>query len=190
MSLTVCTLATGYAPGVTNAIHANRKRFCHDVFFRITPLPNGLNESFPASWHKIPMILHALENSEGVLWLDADAVIQKLLPIGDLHGDIACARDHNGWNLGVWYVERSAAWMLEDMIRMGERSAEYRNHKWWEQSAFQIMCLIDLKPEITELDGSVWNSPEGTAVKHYAGGDRSGKWNDVRRECNRVMLSR
>ena len=104
-----------------------------------TQAPASLHR--PPSWHKITVLLAALELYDEALWIDCDTVIVD--PSVDLADEIPPA----AWqaitvhhtpegevpSAGVWYVRQPAQPVLEAIWRLDQ----YLHFKWWEQGALQ-----------------------------------------------------
>lgn len=128
----------------------------------------------PASWHKVPLMLAALDTYDLVLWLDTDIAIR------DGRRDIADEMPDGAWqgitvheiprlgrvpNCGVWIVRRVMTPVLRELWGM----TEYINHGWWEQAGLmQMMGYTDSAPyhlhqmtdlyRSTELLSDRWNA--------------------------------
>lgn len=128
----------------------------------------------PPSWHKVPLLLEALERHDEALWIDADVVIV------DQELDVADEPPATAWqalvrhhtpdgevpNGGVWLVRQGMQPVLEAIWRR----SRHRNHPWWEQAALMDLLGYRHAPaelvEPTELYrrthwlGLEWNSHE------------------------------
>jgi len=95
----------------------------------------------PASWHKIPALLAALDEYEQALWLDADVVIvddsEDITVPGFKWQALVAHHTQDGEvpNCGVWLVRQPMRPWLERIWSM----RDYVNHAWWEQAA---MCEL------------------------------------------------
>jgi hypothetical protein len=95
----------------------------------------------PASWHKIPALLSALDDYDEALWLDADIVIADPSADIDVPGwawqALVCHHTDDGEvpNCGVWLVRKPMRTTLQTIWGM----TEHLHHPWWEQAA-----LVDL----------------------------------------------
>ena len=105
----------------------------------IAVLPIARDYEREPSWFKVRAILRALQDTDCVLWIDADAMI---VGTEDFRPQITNAtlnicRDENGINCGVmaWQNCTEARESLERM------EASYRVHPWFEQSA--LMEFVD-----------------------------------------------
>lgn len=102
-----------------------------------------LRGELPPSWYKIPAMIKALDDYEGVLWVDADAMFLRT----DVSIEQCC---HKPWNwvinryrlgreqgmvvpsCGVFAVKAEGKHLL-DLV--WEKRAKFANHSWWEQGA-------------------------------------------------------
>ena len=92
-----------------------------------------------ASWHKIPLLLQALDDYDEALWLDCDIVIV------DPTIDVADVIPHEAWhalvrhhtpdgevpNCGVWYLRQP----MRHTLKAIWDDDRWLNHPWWEQAA-------------------------------------------------------
>lgn len=102
-------------------------------------MESALGDEFPASWYKIPAIAALLPHHEGVIWIDADAVVVE--PSVDIRAYAA-----KPWNWVVHHlgehVPNCGVLVLKNDPRVFEFLADiwalrdtYRDHPWWEQAA-------------------------------------------------------
>jgi hypothetical protein len=162
----------------------------------------------PPSWHKVTVMLAALEVFDEVLWVDCDTVIV------DATVDLADEVPAGAWqaitrhqtpegevpSAGVWYVRQPMQPVLHGIWRM----TEYLHHRWWEQAALQSLLgyTPDLYPvrliEPTDLyrrthwlDPDEWNAlqpqPQSRIV-HAAPGNTIGRRADVMRDLTNLAL--
>lgn len=168
MSTVVVTLAIGYEKWITDMVRLNREEMCSaqglEYRFHDRPL---LENDWPPAWHKIPAIMQVLYSGNNALWIDADAAIIDRIPVEDLKDNIACAKDHNGWNIGIWYIPSNCRWVMPMMMEVGVLYPQVKYSGWWEQTAFHLLDENGRLPKIDQLDLKTWNTPEGTAIRHW-----------------------
>lgn len=96
----------------------------------------------PASWLKVPIIKHLLDNGyDLVQWLDSDIIINRFDK--DINEDFiasTCLQSlvnhydkYEGAvpNCGVWSLKKDAITLLDSIWNQ----LNFINHKWWEQGA-------------------------------------------------------
>jgi hypothetical protein len=95
----------------------------------------------PPSWHKITVLLEALDEYDEALWVDCDVMI------ADSTLDLADEIPAESWqaitahhtpegevpSAGVWYLRQPMQPVLEAIWRLDG----YLHFKWWEQGALQ-----------------------------------------------------
>jgi len=114
----------------------------------LTDPPSKLER--PPSWHKVTVMLAALEMFDEVLWVDCDTVIVDATV--DLADEVpagawqAITRHHTGEgdvpSAGVWLARQPMQPVLQGIWRM----TEYLHHRWWEQAALQQ--LLGYTPDL------------------------------------------
>jgi hypothetical protein len=116
----------------------------------------------PASWHKIPALLNALDEHEAALWIDCDVVI------ADGSRDLADEIPPEAWqaitlhqtgegdvpSAGVWYCRQPMQPVLEAIWRL----EHHLHHRWWEQAALQELLGFtpDRLPVVQETDTELY----------------------------------
>lgn len=135
MSRTIVTLAIGAHVELLNIAMPTFERFADRHGYDIVVAE--LDSPRPASWHKIPALLAALDDYEEALWIDADVVIvddTEDLNVPKFKWQALVAH-HTGDgevpNCGVWLVRQPMRPWLERIWKM----TGYLNHPWWEQAA-------------------------------------------------------
>lgn len=108
-------------------------------------------ESHPV-WCKPTLIANALCSYDWVVWMDADAMTTRLdfdlaEYLSDVEEPLAMGKDINGYNAGVFAVERRArGWMLEIAERRNLRvyQRRFREQQAMEDSiwAGEIKCHV------------------------------------------------
>lgn len=128
----------------------------------------------PPSWHKVRVLLNALDAYEEALWVDADVLML------DTSRDFADEVRLDAWqgvtlhhtregsvpSVGVWLVRQQMREVLEQQWRLDR----YRHHPWWEQAAMldllgyehetkpvRLRSATDLYARTHFLDGVEWN---------------------------------
>lgn len=100
-------------------------------------IPEPLDCDRPPSWHKVPVLLAALDEYDEVLFLDADTVIIDRSEDLDVPADAwqALARhvttDGEVPNCGVWFARKPMRPYLQQIWSL----EGYLHHGWWEQAA-------------------------------------------------------
>lgn len=143
----------------------------------ITAIRDTLDASRPPSWSKIPLCLQALEKSDWLWWLDADAAITNpeidVRQYCDEAADMIATKDENGLNCGSFLLRNSegarrlldATWNRTALI----------HHQWWEQGAMHV--VLQQQPDIAivkfidqrAINSYVENWQPGDLVIHLAG---------------------
>jgi len=134
------TLAAGDAylkmveVGIENKLNYCKK---HDYLF--VPGYKLLDNSRPAPWSKILLILEVFENPDikWVFWSDADSLIMnseiKLESYIDESYEFIVTQDRNGLNSGQFFIKNSP-WARIFLSKIYERT-DCIFHPWWEQQA-------------------------------------------------------
>ena len=110
-------------------------------------VPDPLPSERAPSWHKVPILLSALDEYDEVLWLDADTVVVD--PTDDVpvlpQAWQAMVRHYTGDgmvpNCGVWLVRRPMIPVLQRMWNM----SQHIDAGWWEQSALCELLGYDVR---------------------------------------------
>lgn len=136
MRITVCTFWTPeielYARWTTENKRAYAER--HGYGFHCPP---EARTGRPPSWEKCFVMGEAIDRSEWVWWLDADAIVTnpaiQLEAIIDDYFDMIVCHDFNGLNAGSFLL-KSGPWAKQFLWDVW-RSEQFTHHPWWEQAA-------------------------------------------------------
>ena len=162
----LATACIDFPQAITDVVRQNREYWADQLGLKLQFWTEGvLDNSWHLAWNKIPCMIDALERDSEILWVDADALIVSHPDLLELMAPMSVAKDANGWNLGVWYVQETATPILKFMLNQ----SQYKNASMYEQSLFWDLDKWGLLHDVTELDGSKWNSPDGEYIKHFAG---------------------
>jgi hypothetical protein len=116
------------------------------------------------SWDKVGVLIDRLDAYEGVVWIDADAIV-----VGDEDIRLHLKDGAWGWvihdcegegvpNCGVLVLRRQARVLLKEILRLREK---YENHPWWEQAA--AMEVTGWRPDVGAsryIGGSIFRTVE------------------------------
>ncbi len=112
MKTTVVTYADSGAAGWAKTSLPNKRRYCEAQGYSLSVHETPIDPNSAPSWQKIPWILKHLEDSDLVLWSDADALIMNFdLKVEDLIDDdfdLVLGSDANGVHCGNLIVRKSA----------------------------------------------------------------------------------
>jgi hypothetical protein len=131
--------ATGFQELLEIALPGFRDYADRHGYTLLTEAPPELSR--PPSWHKITVLLWALEEYDEALWVDCDVIM------AERDRDLADEIPPEAWqaitvhhtpegevpSAGVWYVRQSMQPVLEAIWRLDG----YLHFKWWEQGALQ-----------------------------------------------------
>lgn len=153
------TLFAGYPLNVTDAVTANRQRYCdaHGLecilsWERVSSRCDSfepLNEALPKAWGKVHALRACLPHFRRIAWIDADAMICNFRTTVDSVFQetpspvIVSGNDCNPHpNSGVILLERgnAAVHVLDSILALERDEAFVRGAYWHEQSA--IMHLL------------------------------------------------
>jgi len=107
----------------------------HGAFFTSV----NLTGERPPSWHKVEILIQALQQVDQVAWIDSDVVIMR--PELSIFNELG-ADDWQGLvehhtecgtvpNCGIWVVRKEMLPVLQEAWNSGK----YIDHPWWEQAA-------------------------------------------------------
>lgn len=109
---------------------------------------------WPAAWNKVPLLLHALQDYEEVVWFDCDLVVVDPradfppMRAGALHALVRhFERDSEVPNTGVWRLRRGAAPLLAKTMEL----LVFKDHGWWEQAAVMTLMGYTVPPQDSEF---------------------------------------
>lgn len=135
----------------------------------------------PASWMKLPAILASLRETECVVWIDADVVIEDGTTSIMNHVPTTCWQamvEHdtpsgNVPNCGVWVVRRA----MDQTLREAWECGRHVHHPWWEQAA--VLKLMGYR-----VDGAHATLDTPTTLYERTAFLRA-TWNDHPHDANR-----
>lgn len=126
-------------------------------------------------WEKPNALLAHFDDSEYVVWTDADVIIANLdFDIATLFDDkdkvIYMSKDRNGWNNGVFCVKTNDIGK-EFLLDTNNNYSNFKNHRWPEQQCMGYLMDNKYKEYVKELPYKVWNSYGCNRINPYTPGD-------------------
>ncbi len=143
MRITVCTFWTPEIESYARWTTENKRAYAEKHGYRFH-CPQEARTGRPPAWEKVFAVGEALEWSEWVWWLDADAIVTnpeiRLESLIDPAASLIIAKDFHGVNTGSFLL-RSCPWAKRFLWKVW-RAEKYTLHPWWEQAA--VMELLEL----------------------------------------------
>lgn len=111
-------------------------------------------------WNKFPAVLQHFQDSDYIMWMDADAfIVNQDFDVGTLFGDkdIYMSKDCHGWNNGVFAVKTSniSREFLNDCINA---YPQFRRARFKQQSCMGYFMDTKYKQYVQQVPVRTWNS--------------------------------